>query len=410
MKKPPLHVFAANIAVGSLLRSDVEPDTILFGYRGGAKPESAVSLTMPVRADHYDSMAGLLPLFEMNLPEGVLRERLRLQFAKTIPEFDDLDLLQIVGASQIGRLRYSLQESVQENVPTQDISEILAHKGSADLFASLLERFATYSGVSGMQPKVLVREVSSLDKITHRGATHIVKSFDPKEYPELAANEFICTHGAAAAGIDTPRVQLSENRQFLVVDRFDLVADGSYLGIEDFCVLDGRRSHGRYDGSYEGIAKRMTHYVSTSALARAKEQFALMVAYSCAVGNGDAHLKNFSVIYRHPEDEVALAPAYDIVSTLPYIPKDTLALDLSGTKEFPDRARLLKFVRQVTGKTEKAAQQLLDQAASGIDVALQHAADYGRQHADAAPFVERISAVMRAGLDRLRSPRRLRLS
>ena len=43
---------------------------------------------------------------EMNLPEGPLRERLRVQFAKTIPEFDDLDLLQIVGTSQIGRLRY----------------------------------------------------------------------------------------------------------------------------------------------------------------------------------------------------------------------------------------------------------------------------------------------------------------
>lgn len=403
MKKSPLHVFAANAAVGSLTRSDIEPDTFLFGYREGAQPENAVSLTMPVRADQYDSMAGLLPLFEMNLPEGALRERLRLQFAKAIPEFDDLDLLQIVGTSQIGRLRYSLQESIDESVPTQDLSEILTHQGGANLFAHLLERFATYSGISGMQPKVLVREIQAPEKITHRGATHIVKSFDPQEYPELAANEFICIRGAAAAGIDTPRVRLSENRQFLVVDRFDLAADGSYLGIEDFCVLDGRRSHGRYDGSYEGIARRMTDYVSPRALAKAKEQFALMVAYSCAVGNGDAHLKNFSVIYRHAEDEVALAPAYDIVSTLPYMPKDTLALEMSGTKAFPDRARLLKFVRQVTGKTEKAAQKLLDQAATGIDVALQHAADYGRQHADAAAFVERISAVMRAGLDRLRS-------
>jgi serine/threonine-protein kinase HipA len=143
--------------------------------------------------------------------------------------------------------------------------------------------------------------------------------------------------------------------------------------------------------------------VSPRALARAKEQFALMVAYSCTVGNGDAHLKNFSVIYRHPEDEVALAPAYDIVSTLPYMPNDTLALEMSGTKEFPDRARLLKFVRQVTGKTGKAAQQLLDQVGAGIKVALQHATDYGRQHADAAAFVERISAVMHAGLERLRS-------
>jgi len=403
MKKPPVHVFTAGIVAGSLTRSDVEPDTTLFGYREGTKPENAVSLTMPVRADQYDSMAGLLPLFEMNLPEGALRERLRLQFAKAIPEFDDLDLLQIVGGSQIGRLRYSFQESIDENVPTQDLSEILTYKGGADLFTHLLEQFATYSGISGMQPKVLVREVKVPEKITHHGATHIVKSFDAKEYPELAANEFICTRGAAAAGIDTPHAQLSENRQFLVVDRFDLVADGSYLGIEDFCVLDGRRSHGRYDGSYEGIARRMTNYVSPRALGKAKEQFALMVAYSCAVGNGDAHLKNFSVTYRHPEAEVSLAPAYDIVSTVPYMPRDTLALEMSGSKQFPDRARLIKFVRLVTGKTEKAAQQLLDQVATGIGVAMQHAVDYGLEHHDAAHFVDRISAVMRAGLERLRA-------
>jgi serine/threonine-protein kinase HipA len=401
MKKPPLHVFTGKAAVGALARSDVEADTFLFGYRGATAAADAVSLTMPVRADQYDSMAGLLPIFEMNLPEGALRERLRLQFAKAIPEFDDLDLLQIVGTSQIGRLRYSLKESMTEEVPTQDLAEILTYKGGADLFAHLLERFAMYSGISGMQPKVLVRAIKPPEKITHQGATHIVKAFDSREYPELAANEFICTRGAAAAGIATPRIQLSKNRQFLVVDRFDLAADGSYLGIEDFCVLDGRRSHGRYDGSYEGIAKRMTSFVSPRALAQARDQYARIVAYSCAVGNGDAHLKNFSVLYRHAEDQVELAPAYDIVSTVPYSPRDIMALSLDDSKQFPDRARLLKFVRRVTGKSAKAAQELLEQVRLGVEAAHKHARDYGRQHADAARFVERLSDVLKAGVVRL---------
>ncbi|MET0532929.1 MAG: type II toxin-antitoxin system HipA family toxin [Steroidobacter sp.] len=401
MKKLPLHVFSSNVPVGVIARSDVDEDTLLFGYRDGTDANNAVSLTMPVRVDQYDSMAGLLPLFEMNLPEGALRERLRLQFAKTIPEFDDLDLLQIVGSSQIGRLRYSLQNTIDENVPTQDLREILTYKGGADLFAHLLERFATYSGISGMQPKILVREIKQPEKITHQGATHIVKSFDPREYPELAANEFICMRGAAAAGIPTPGIRLSENRQLLVVDRFDLATDGSYLGIEDFCVLDGRRSHGRYDGSYEGIARRMASFISPQNLAQAREQYALMVAYSCTVGNGDAHLKNFGVIYRHAEDTVALAPAYDIVSTIPYIRRDTLALTMGDSKQFPDRARLLKFVRQITGKSERAAQQLLDQVRHGAELAVQHAVDYGRQHADAAAFVERIRDVINAGVARL---------
>lgn len=125
-----------------------------------------------------------------------------------------------------------------------------------------------------------MREIKQPEKVTHRGATHIVKSFDSTEYPELAANEFICTRGAAAAGIATPRIQISGNRQFLVVDRFDLAPDGSYLGIEDFCVLDGRRSHGRYDGSYEGIAKRITSFVSARALAHSRRHATSMRASS----------------------------------------------------------------------------------------------------------------------------------
>jgi len=209
VKKPPLQVLAGRAPAGVLARSDVEQASYLFGYRPGTTAADAVSLTMPVRVDQYDSMGGLLPIFEMNLPEGPLRERLSLQFAKAIPEFDDLDLLQIVGSSQIGRLRYSSKDTLDDEVPAQDLAEILTYEGSADLFAHLLERFAQYSGISGMQPKVLVREGTQPGKLTHRGTTHIVKSFDPGQFPELAANELICTRGAAAAGIHVPRMQLS---------------------------------------------------------------------------------------------------------------------------------------------------------------------------------------------------------
>ncbi|HTY92552.1 MAG TPA: type II toxin-antitoxin system HipA family toxin [Steroidobacteraceae bacterium] len=402
MKKPALNVFADQVGVGALTRSDVLEDTILFDYREGTAPEHAVSLTMPIRTDQYDSMAGLLPIFEMNLPEGALKERLTLQFAKTIPDFDDLDLLGIVGTSQIGRLRYSQQRELKETMPTQDLAEILTYQGSADLLAHLLDRFATFSGVSGMQPKVLIREAQAPDRITHRGATHIVKSFDAAEFPELAANEFICTMGAAAAGITTAQVRLSDNRNFLIVDRFDLAPDGRYLGVEDFCVLDGRRAHGRYDGSYEGIARRMRSFVSPAALAEAQEQYALQVVYACTIGNGDAHLKNFSVRYPHAEDRVELAPAYDIVSTVPYIPRDSLALTLGESKEFPDRARLIRFVRQVTGKTLPLARALLEQVAEGVESALRHTADYRRRHPEASHFTERLSGVMHEGLQRLK--------
>jgi serine/threonine-protein kinase HipA len=397
VKKTPLNVFASGILSGRLTRSDREEDIVLFGYRNDCPGEAAVSLTMPVRADQYDAMGGLLPIFEMNLPEGLLKETLRNRFAKVVPEFDDLDLLAIVGSSQIGRLRYTTRENLDEQIPDQNLQELLTHEGSADLFAHLLDRFAAYSGVSGVQPKVLVREQLTADRVAHRGATHIVKAFDASRYPELAVNEFICTRGAAAAGIKTAHVRLSENRRFLVVDRFDLTSDGTYLGIEDFCCLEGRRAHGRYDGSYEGISKRLTDFISTEALTLAREQFALMVVYSCAIENGDAHLKNFSVLYAEPDGRIELAPAYDLVSTTPYIPNDTLALSLGGTKRFPNRKGLIQFVRHTTGGTERMAGQLLAQTAHGVNVAAETAKKYAKRYPAAGPFIDRLLATLSRG-------------
>jgi serine/threonine-protein kinase HipA len=377
----------------------MEADVTLFTYRKACPPTAAVSLTVPVRADQYGSMGGLLPIFEMNLPEGALRERLRSQFAKTIPGFDDLGLLSIIGASQIGRLRYSLDEELVSDVPALDLNEILSHRGTSELFAYLLERYAAYSGISGAQPKVLVRAEQA--RSTHRSATHIVKAFDPVEYPELAANELICTEGAAAAGIATARLELSRSRRLLVAERFDVGPRGTYLGMEDFCVLDGRRAHGRYDSSYENIARRISAFLSPSVLEQARQQYCLMVSYACTIENGDAHLKNFSVLYDNPSSDVWLAPAYDMLSTTPYLPSDTLALTLDGSNRFPSRIQLIRFMRQIMGCGPRRAITLLDQVAHGVTTAIGAAAAYGREHKPARGFTERLIAAMRRGMDRL---------
>src|SRR5262249_11794345 len=98
---------------------------------------------------------------------------------------------------------------------------------------------------------------------------------------------------------------------------------------------------------------------------------------------------------------VELSPTYDMVSTQPYIPGDSLALTLAGTKEFPRRAALLAFVRLVTGKTGKAAARLLERARVGVEAAISEAGEYGKRHVDADAFVEKLVRVMRAGLERL---------
>lgn len=107
-----------------------------FVYQPGAPPARAVSVTMPVRLPSWDVQFGLPPIFEMNLPEGALRERLRLAFAKATGTFDEFDLLAIVGRSQVGRIRHTGQ---QEDVPFQSVDEILEKRRGGRLFHYLLE-------------------------------------------------------------------------------------------------------------------------------------------------------------------------------------------------------------------------------------------------------------------------------
>jgi serine/threonine-protein kinase HipA len=122
-----IKVWTDGAEAGLLDRSGDRGSTFLY------LPETigarAVSVTMPVRLASWDVHFGLAPIFEMNLPEGVLRERLRLTFAKATGTFDDFDLLAIVGRSQVGRIRYTGQkEKLEEDVPFQSVDEILARR------------------------------------------------------------------------------------------------------------------------------------------------------------------------------------------------------------------------------------------------------------------------------------------
>jgi serine/threonine-protein kinase HipA len=343
-----IKVWTSHAEAGRLGRQP--PRGSAFVYAPDVPPERAVSLTMPVRLASWDTPYGLAPIFEMNLPEGVLRERLRLAFAKATGSFDDLDLLTLVGRSQVGRLRFTGEgDDLDEAVPFQSVDEILAAKRDSGLFAYLLERFATFSGISGVQPKLLLRDHDAIaavgpeDRASLRGATHIVKFWEP-EYPELAANEYFCLRAAERAGLEVPRFQLAEDGRALVVDRFDLRADGAYRGFEDFCVLNARAAADKYRGSYETqVLKRFRDFASGDVVARDSERLFALIALNCALRNGDAHLKNFGVVYDELDGPVSLAPVYDLVTTTVYLPADAMALTLDGTTRWPDSSRLRRF-------------------------------------------------------------------
>lgn len=369
-----LDVHVAAQKVGSVFKPESEPDKFHFGYEASCPAEMAVSLSMPVVREHYASAnKSLHPIFDMNLPEGALADRLRQEFSKVIPNFDALALLKIVGRSQIGRLRFALPGDQTSDVPSENINELLAHDGTEGLFESLLNRYAVHSGISGAMPKVLVRS-EDLSRVTHRGATHIVKAWTD-EHPRLAENEYFCMRAALHAGLDVPGFELSKGGQFLLVRRFDLT-DNAYLGFEDFCVLNGKTALQKYDGSYENIAKRIKDFVSPENVRPALDSFFKALALSCALKNGDAHLKNFGVLYENAESAVRLAPIYDLVTTTVYKPKDILALTLGGTKRWPSANALMAFARIHCNLTEARARRLLVQVTQGVQTASEEAKRY----------------------------------
>ena len=142
--------------VGTLDRFRARGST--FAYDAAASEADTVSVTMPKRTASWNADFGLLPIFDMNLPEGALRALLSRRFAKAVGTFDDFDLLTVVGRTQIGRLRYSAADAeLDEDVPFQSVDDILRARRGGELFDYLLDRFAVHSGLSGMQPKVMIR-------------------------------------------------------------------------------------------------------------------------------------------------------------------------------------------------------------------------------------------------------------
>lgn len=377
--KDRLHISVSATAVGTLGRGQSRGDSV-FTYAENAQEENAVSLTMPTRLESYMWEQGIPPIFEMNLPEGALRDELVRRFSKAVRGFDDFAMLAIVGPYQLGRVGIANAPNASEQPPETSLADLLVHDGAQGLFDDLLHTYGQYSGVSGVQPKVLVRDsATTIDRLTHRGATHLVKSFRPEEYPELAANEYFCMRAALHCGLEVPTFELSEHGKFLVVERFDL-NDKGYLGFEDFCVLNAWPSKAKYDGSYEGAAKQIKEFVSPPLLNQALESFFKIVALSSGVKNGDAHLKNFGVLYEHcaADAQISLAPAYDIVTTSVYIKSDSMALLLGGSKAWPKYKMLMRFGRSACNLTEGRCNELLQQVAHGMNVAMGEMAHYIR--------------------------------
>lgn len=317
-----------------------EGDSTVFSYLpdyldDGSAPQ--VASTLPKTAEPVRASAGAVPPFFAGLlPEGV---RLRVMTAATRTSEDDhLTLLLAVGADTIGDVQVvpAGQDPAVEEVGLDERD--LATANLVDVFArattptpEALDRI----GLPGVQVKVSARMMST-PLATRRGPA--ILKLNPPEYPRLVENEAFFLRMAGAAGLRVPVHRLvhdRDGRSGLLVARFDRVVGQNTvarLPQEDACQVLGRYPAAKYritlDEAIRALAASVARGGGSAPLA-VREALEL-AAFSYVIGNGDLHGKNLSV-RRAPNGLWELTPAYDLLTTQPYLSwKDPMALPLYG--------------------------------------------------------------------------------
>jgi serine/threonine-protein kinase HipA len=311
--------------------------------------------------DHLDevqrSQTRLPPFFSNLLPEGGLRELLARR--ANVHHEREADLIAVLGEDLPGAVvvRRSDVPSDEDpfdhetNTPEATADELRFSLAGAQLKFSVLYR----AGTRG--PTI---------PINGRGGNWIAK-LPSEAYANVPENEYEMVQWAARTGITVPEValvtvgeieglpvQLDPQRRVFLSRRFDRPETGGRVHQEDFAQVKNVRVSARYgELTYTSLAR----IVRAVAGEQDFDEVIRRLTFNVLIGNGDAHLKNWSLIY--PDGIAArLSPAYDLVATVTYIPADKLALKLSRESHF-DRIRIEHF-EQLADKAEVPRARVVD--------------------------------------------------
>lgn len=354
-------VFAGNKESG-VYRGDVKNRKCVFWYT----EDNPISLVMPYREEPYEERFRLIPVFDQFIPEGWLFEYLKNHLKKRMEKFEDNDfaIFEILAPNVKSFLTFVVDKERKESEQALKVSlsEVLEND-TFDLFHELVRAYLFRSAVSGLQPKVLVPLV---DKSYVATDDYVVKTFG-ENFPHLAENEYFCMKAVKNAGIPVPEFWLSLRGKFFVTRRFtkDVKSKDKFWGFEEFCTLFGKTRSEKYYGSYESIAKALRKISSNPE--KDLENYFKLVVMNFLLKNGDAHLKNFGVVYTTPyTGDVQLSPAYDVVSTVVYVPSDQPALTLFGKKVWFSKKELIRFGVNYCSFDKSKAVLLFDECESAV--------------------------------------------
>ncbi|MFN7090560.1 MAG: type II toxin-antitoxin system HipA family toxin [Allorhizobium sp.] len=278
----------------------------------------------------------LMPYFSNLLPEGHLRRYLADRADIHIDR--EFFLLWVLGQDLPGAITVVPADGEEWPDEAHKILEGEAAKEAAEdamrfSLAGVQLKFSAVQGASGG----LTIPTSGV------GGNRIVK-LPSREFANVPENEFSMMSLARMVGINVPAIGLIDVRsignlpdgiekigqQAFVIERFDRNEDGSVTHIEDFAQVFNVYPEDKYKkASYRNLISVVASESDQDDVA----EFIRRLTFNVLIGNGDMHLKNWSLIY--PDRRNArLAPAYDFVSTIPYIANDKSALTFSRTKEF----------------------------------------------------------------------------
>lgn len=295
-----------------------------------SEAQTQAQLLNPSLAPFIGAGSGALPVFFRNLlPEGMLRKHLLA--AGGIREGEELDLLAYCGKDLPGDV-WALPEQLDESALGRLIT---ASRDSYEMSSHQLPTPDAIS-LSGVQPKVALfddGEGRYVMRSKDAAGRHFIGKLPASSYPGLPEVEHVSLELARAAGVTTcvaevaplsaiadrlPFTLRDDAHDFLLVHRFDrdAVTPTGRLHMEDFAQAMEMPPDAKYDGTY-GAMGLVLKYRSSSPQEDVLELLR-RIKVNELLGNYDAHIKNFSLLYR-ADGTIRLSPAYDIVAYAAYL-------------------------------------------------------------------------------------------
>ena len=219
--------------------------------------------------------------------------------------------------------------------------------------------------VPGVQTKLSLevkKTAGETDKLTIVGlwGRYILKP-PSNTWPQLPENEHCTMLMAQTAGIETVPfglIKLASGERAFITKRIDRDEKGNKYAMEDMCQLTERMTEDKYKGSHEQISKIIKRYSANPFYDITR--FFEVIVFSYLTGNGDMHLKNFS-LFRDPDVGWKLSPAYDLLSTRLVLPAskdpEDLSLTISGKKSNFNRKSFTDFGKSI-GMNQKQIENI----------------------------------------------------